>query len=808
MKLRKQRTEGRARVFGATAATAALLAIAALCATASAMTLPDGRAYELVSPSSTQGSATGGLTSVAVGQDGDTVIDQSTGAFAGTQADYLGGNWYAYQRTASGWSAGALDPSPNAYDNSADDSLITSSDFTSEAMLAQTPAETADSTGPDLVVRNAGGSWHTVVSSASGAPGFASIGSSAALSTLAFNAGGYQLLPDAAAAGTQTLYAVTGATGASPTLETVGVDGSGAAYACGAYLGDASAVGGGVLHAVSDSGQTIFFDAVPGSGSNCPPVFEVEARTGVGTGSEQTVDVSEPAVNDECTTAGCTGATPEDATYQGASTDGSKVFFTTTQPLVDGAVGDSTTNLYEYDFDNAAGENLVQVSGGDTSGAGAGVQGVVAISDDGSHVYFVATGVLSDQANAEGVSATAGADNLYVFERDSAYPDGHITFIGELCSGADASGSATDTDCPSGSSDASLWTSGTDAGAAQVTDGDGQYLVFSTYAQLITSGPTADSNDTQDVYEYNAQTGGLVRVSIGQDGYDDNGNAISDNASIPSGITGSATYEGAQAGVWANRPGRAVSDNGQYVFFTTAEPLAAQDVSGNTNVYEWEQPGAGSCPSIEVEGCVSLITDGQDTSDTLHGQVYLVGTTPSANDVFFTTTDELVPQDIDGQVQHLYDARVGGGFPVPATTVSCSGEDCQAPASAAPTLAVAATVSFSGPGDITTHSTAKVTIANKRVEGSRFAVSAKVPGKGRITASGADVRTARKSAARAGTYWLTLSLTANAKRTLRRRHRLEVTVRIRYVPSAGATSSATAAVTLKQHATTNRGGRS
>ena len=72
------------------------------------------------------------------------------------------------------------------------------------------------------------------------------------------------------------------------------------------------------------------------------------------------------------------------------------------------------------------------MSAGDTSGLGPQVQGVVAISPDGSHVYFVAQGVLTTTANGQGQTATAGANNLYVFERDAAYPDGWTSFIATL----------------------------------------------------------------------------------------------------------------------------------------------------------------------------------------------------------------------------------------------------------------------------------------------------------------------------------------------------------------------------------------
>ena len=56
---------------------------------------------------------------------------------------------------------------------------------------------------------------------------------------------------------------------------------------------------------------------------------------------------------------------------------------------------------------------------------------------------------------------------------------------------------------------------------------------------------------------------------------------------------------------------------------------------------------------------VSLISDGTTSTGAVLG-----GTTPSGNDVFFTTMAQLVPQDADGY-DDIYDARVGGGFPAP-----------------------------------------------------------------------------------------------------------------------------------------------
>src|SRR5262249_16332581 len=64
---------------------------------------------------------------------------------------------------------------------------------------------------------------------------------------------------------------------------------------------------------------------------------------------------------------------------------------------------------------------------------------------DGSHAAFVATGVLTTEANpTTGQSAAQGADNLYVYDAES----GLTKFVASLCSGSEESGSLTDPACP------------------------------------------------------------------------------------------------------------------------------------------------------------------------------------------------------------------------------------------------------------------------------------------------------------------------------------------------------------------------
>jgi len=152
-------------------------------------------------------------------------------------------------------------------------------------------------------------------------------------------------------------------------------------------------------------------------------------------------------------------------------------------------------------------------------------------------------------------------------------------------------------------------------------------------------------------------------------------------------------------------PFRAASDNGDFVFFEAVSPLVPADIDGetppnsgeqftynhpSTDVYEWRRDGVDRCE--QAQGCLSLISGGQGGL-----VVYLLGTTPSGRDVFFTTNSALAPSDTD-TASDVYDARIDGGFPVPNTPVECEGDACSTPESA-PLDATPASSSFAGPGN-------------------------------------------------------------------------------------------------------------
>jgi hypothetical protein len=455
-----------------------------------------------------------------------------------------------------------------------------------------------------------------------------------------------------------SLYEYAGTNNAAPRL--VGVSNAGSAVSlisqCGTYLGGLVGHRPNAYNAVSKSGDTVFFTALGRDYGICgseeassivePPVNELYARLNGSLASAQTVKISEPSKAD-CSE--CDLANMADAEFQGASFDGSKVFFTTVQHLLPGVTGAGMA-LYEYDFDGPAGGRVTLVSAS-VDPIGAEVRRVLRVTDDGSHVYFVARGVLTTTANAFGKAAEEGAENLYLYERDTAYPNGHVNFIG--------AGSI---------------------GTAQVTR-DGRFLVFTSTADLTAD--EGESIEAGQVFEYDARTGALVRVSRGEAGYNEDGNSSIYAADIPE--------QGSDRSMPISKfTNLAVSADGAYVFFSSKDSLTPRAVTGLNNIYEYH------------EGHVALISDGVDFTN-VNGEsaVSLIGTTLTGEDVYFQTADPLVRQDGDTQLD-TYDARIYGGFPVVSKDPSCSEDACQGSFSEGLRSSAGLTLSSGGEGPLPT----------------------------------------------------------------------------------------------------------
>jgi hypothetical protein len=429
-------------------------------------------------------------------------------------------------------------------------------------------------------------------------------------------------------------------------------------------------------NAVSADGETVFFTTRGHNVGECeapmaPEVSELYARlAGI-----ETLAISEPSPSQctECNTPTTAALGRRPAEFQGASRDGTKVFFVTDQELLP---GDTTTNLYEYDFDNASGKKVLRVSTGSPAPK---VQGVMRISQDGSHVYFVAQGILAGE-NAEHKAPVEGHDNLYVFERDTANPGGRITYIGSLSQ-----------------EDQADWRV-VDERPVQATP-DGRFLVFQSAADLT----PGDTSTKPQIFEYDALEERLVRVSVGQAGY---------ASGLASADANASSFEPQTYGAHQSDPATAgtllaVSTDGSHVIFQSVAALTpgaeVAAAAGAASVYEYRSTG------VIAHGDVYLISNGTNTLD---GRAY--GLDASGSDVYFTTVDPLLAQDVDTQFD-IYDARTGGGFPAAAVAAGCEGETCRGTQSAQPSLG-APGGSFFVPGGANVLSPASSTVVKLMVK--------------------------------------------------------------------------------------------
>jgi hypothetical protein len=647
--------------------------------------LPDCRGYEMVSPPFKSGQQ---AEVTAVSGDGSRVLGFSA-SFGGAAGNEVFGSSYEFVRSGSGWAASALDPSASLFSAPARRGVSDDFDRTLWTMRGLSQSVYTE----DVYVREADGSFVMVgpltpPSVAAGPPGGSYpapvedsdriVGMSSDLSRVLVSIRSPET-PDIHWPGdttrigggdTYSLYEFVSTGNSRPVL--VGVsDGStivnGVTLPAGRLISDCGTLLGSIdsqdsYNAVSASGETVFFTAEKATagcraeGGEGPPVNELYARLG----GVETVAVSEPAPG-QCEA--CSTTVRAGAEFQGASEDGSKAFFLTEQELLPGAKG---MNLYEYDFDNPPGRKIVRVSIDPSEpGVEAGVVGVARVSDDGSHVYFVAKGVLTG-ANAEGAAPVAGEDNLYVFERDTAFPAGRLAFIGTLAE-----------------VDEWDWSTG-DERPVQATP-DGRFVVFDSVADLT----PGDTSSQSQVFEYDAQAERLVRVSVGATGYpagmvsaDANGSSIASQSYVE-GI-------GKRPAV---TPGLAVSADGSVVIFSSVGALTpGSEVAAPAeadSVYEYRSVG-----SI-ADGGVYLLSNDHDT---------VSGEPPSldasGDDVFFTTFAPLLAEDVDTQAD-VYDARVDGGFPPPVVPRVCEGEACQGSLPPSPSFVGPGSVSGVGGGNLT-----------------------------------------------------------------------------------------------------------
>jgi hypothetical protein len=349
-----------------------------------------------------------------------------------------------------------------------------------------------------------------------------------------------------------------------------------------------------------------------------------------------------------------TFAIGENVTFAGVAEGGARIFY-----LQGGSL---------KAFDAVSGKTIAFSSGGTVI--------PVNIAPDGTVAYFISTGVLTAKANPNGQKPKAGENNLYMSR------EGTITFVGTVTE-RDVIGEGQKGGGLAMMDGLGLWTEelleGNLAGDPSRATPNCDGLLFESRANLT----GYDTENHSQVYLFDAAAGRLTCLSCIPTETAPTGEArlqtLSKNPEDPEPLSWFVPVHNLRA-------------DGRRAFFESTEPLVAADTDGLKDVYEWEEQGVGDC--AQPGGCLNLISSGHSGLTN-----YIYGVSASGDDVFFSTSDLLLPEDAEA-TPSIYDARVNGGFPPPpAAAGECLGEACQ-PAAVAPNDPTPGSSSFEGFGNV------------------------------------------------------------------------------------------------------------
>ncbi len=669
--------------------------------------LPDCRAYEqasLVNKDGANALSSGQFSQAAA--DGDSVTYASTaGLPVGAGGLSSRTNPVLARRTASGWTTNSVIPlaAPQQEVSIAgwDPNLATSYSF--------------DQSGANFYLGDlAAGTWSTQISASGGWQDFVTGIDGYSADPKHVLVGSRDALTFGAVDGKHNLYDDDHGTlrlaDRVPSFPATSCNDQGGppclAPADGGFAGSFQWSGG--LNLLNDPGKTLLnspthtqANTISSDGSR---IVFTEAGTGrlyMRIDGTRTVQISAPA-------AGAPADPHKPAIFMAADSTDSIVYFASCEKLTADSTATSTAadsctdssgnnptqtmDLYRYE---TAGGQLTDLTVDSGDPKGAGVQGVVGATPDGSWLYFVANGSLASGAPTGScvIGGNSGSCGLYV-----SHDGGTPTYLGSL-SGSDASAWGE-------------WPGSTDVLARAVVAPDGT-LVFTSRARLTaydnTGGAVCGLNNNQttgpcfEVYRYRPGDPAPTCVSCNPSG------------AAPTGPAVSAPYDGntafANGADTSNIVVRSVSSDGNRVFFQTPDKLVAADTNGDqgcprlaisailacSDPYEWEANGTGSCHSTAQDGgCLYLLSSGTSSDPS-----WLVDASASGNDVFIRTTSQLVPQDADN-LYDVYDVRVDGGLAAQhqAGAPPCgSAEQCHGAGTTPPANPQSGPGAFSGPGN-------------------------------------------------------------------------------------------------------------
>lgn len=356
-------------------------------------------------------------------------------------------------------------------------------------------------------------------------------------------------------------------------------------------------------------------------------------------------------------------AAPSGSVFAGVAEGGQRLFF-----VDDGDL---------YVFDAGSGSTVRFTESGVVNGTGQGDVTVVNVAADGIAAYVVSPSILDGGANPNEDLPVQGEQNLYISK------EGSISFVGTVTD-RDVEGVFDGIKVTGG---LGLWTTavgGSVPGKFGIdpsrTTPDGDVLLFESRADLGDYEPDGHAQ----IYRYDSIAGALSCLSC-----------------VPTLAepTGDAQLNSVKSGIDDPKPANALAllnnlrADGKRAFFESPDPLVAADVDDLQDVYEWEDEGVGSCRT--EGGCVYLISSGRSGRDN-----YLFGVSDSGDDVFILTPDLLLPHLDPDETPSIYDARVNGGFPPPSERVgACLGEACQ-PSVSTPSDLTPASAAFVGRGNL------------------------------------------------------------------------------------------------------------